>query len=574
MNPYYPIYTEKAECQDCYKCVRSCPVKAIHLEDGNASVIQEQCILCGMCVQVCPVGAKRVRNDIERIKRLLTLKPKVVASLAPSFVSDFPNIKPEQMINALKQLGFTAVSETALGAQEVSAHMAKKISSMENKIIISSACPSVVNLVKKYYPECNTMLADMFSPLLTHCRMIRQKLGNDIGIVFFGPCFSKKWEADENSDLLNIAATFKDLQQWLDQEQIDLEKIVPTKQDKFWPEQAQEGALYPIDGGMIAGIRANCTVKDTTFMTFSGVDNVIDALHDLPTLKTDGNLVLELLACRNGCINGPGCSEADKSISKRLNLINYSTYPEEKIPRKTTLDINYKPEITTIKKHEHTEENIIKTLESIGKYDKKDELNCSGCGYDNCRDFAHALLDGKAEQSMCVTYMRKLAGKKANALLKTMPSGVVIVDHKLHVIECNYNFVHLLGTDAELVYKTVPGLSGAHLEKTISFADKFQTVLENGEDLLNQKITLNDKVLLGSIFTIEANRIVGGIFQNYSKAILNKEKIIEQTQKVIEKNLATVQQIAYLLGENASETEITLDSIIKSFSEFSEGDES
>ena len=66
MNYLNPIYTEKRECQDCYKCVRNCPVKAIKVEGGYASVVPELCIFCGHCVEVCPNGAKKVRDDLSR----------------------------------------------------------------------------------------------------------------------------------------------------------------------------------------------------------------------------------------------------------------------------------------------------------------------------------------------------------------------------------------------------------------------------------------------------------------------------------------------------------------------------
>ena len=124
MNYLNPIFTEKRECQDCYKCVRNCPVKAIKVEGGYASVVPELCIFCGHCVEVCPNGAKRVRDDLASARQMLTLKKSVFVSLAPSFVTEFPDVKPAQLIGALKKLGFAGVSETALGAQQVSAQAA------------------------------------------------------------------------------------------------------------------------------------------------------------------------------------------------------------------------------------------------------------------------------------------------------------------------------------------------------------------------------------------------------------------------------------------------------------------
>lgn len=566
MNPFSPIYTETTECQDCYKCVRSCPVKAIHVKDGKASVIDERCVMCGNCVRVCPVGAKRIRDDIARAKRLIKLKKDVLVSLAPSYICEFPGVQPQQMIRALKMLGFAKISETALGAQEVSAHLAEELKNSQVPFRISSACPTVVNIVNKYYPQYHTYLSDMYSPVMAHCTYLKKTYGEENGIVFIGPCAAKKWESDTHEELLNIALTFQNLRSWFKEKQIDPLELPITQDDIFLPEAAQEGALYPIEGGMITGMKSDCGVNDSQYMTFSGMKDVLDILDNLDSVVSDKPVFLELLSCEGGCINGPACSTDDHSLQKRLAVLKNAKEFADNGPRKPSIQIDDTVHLVPLPKPEHNEKDIIKSLHSVGKYKPQDELNCSGCGYDTCRDFAIALLDGKAERSMCVSYMRQLAGKKANALINTMPSGVVIVNDNLKIIECNRNFVSLLGEEAEIMYDAKPGLSNALLEKTIDFSSYFSHVLKTGKDLLDEKIKQGDTILSGSIFTIEKHRIVGGLFQNITQTTLDKQNIITKTKEVIENNLSTVQKIAYLLGENASETEIILDSIITSFS--------
>ena len=141
------IYTQQRECQDCHKCIRECPVKAIRVEDGYARVVPELCIMCGNCVLACPSNAKRVRDDLPAVKALLKSGRKVIVSLAPSFVAQFPGVRPAQLIHALKKLGFFAVSETALGAQQVSASVSTLMRSEPPKIWISSACPVIVDFI-------------------------------------------------------------------------------------------------------------------------------------------------------------------------------------------------------------------------------------------------------------------------------------------------------------------------------------------------------------------------------------------------------------------------------------------
>lgn len=564
MNPYFPIYTEKTECQDCYKCVRGCPVKAIQVTDGSASVINERCISCGNCIQVCPVGAKHVRNDIERAKRIIELKERVIVSLAPSFVSEFKEYSTSQLIAALKQLGFDEVSETALGAQNVSEKMAHLIEKKNSRILISSACPTIVSLIKKYYPEYSPFIVDLYSPVLAHCKLLKENSGKDTGIVFIGPCVSKKNEADDNDSLLDVVLTFEELRAWLTAENICPENISPEPELIFYPFPAKTGALYPIDGGMLRGIQEFTHQPDVEYMAFSGMTAVLDALDHLDEFQTDKKIILELLACEGGCVNGPKSHSRAGTVHKRINVQNYTAREKTTGQWHHIPNIAHHYPITGIQDAQFTEEQIRDTLRKIGKYKEKDELNCSACGYDNCRDFARAMLEGHAEKSMCASYMRKVATKKANALLKSIPSGVVIIDDQLRIVECNLNFCHLLGEDAETIYEAIPGMEGASLEKLVPFHDYFRHVLETGEDLLNKEIPYKTGGLIGSIFTIEKNGFVGGVFQSSKMPAMHQQQVIQKTRKVIEKNLAVVQQIAYLLGENASETEIMLDSIIKS----------
>jgi len=561
------LFTEKTECQDCYKCIRECPVKAISFENGSAEIMEDKCIYCGHCVDVCPVNAIKVRNDTNRVKQLIRLKEKVFVSLAPSYRSEFPDIKTEQIIGALKKLGFFMVSETALGAQEVSAHIAKILKKQKNNLFLSSACPTVVQYIRKYRPEYTENIINLMSPVLTHCKQLRKLYKDDIAIVFIGPCISKKYEADQYPEILNAALTFKELKDWLEEENININEIEIDKTNNFIPYSAEEGGLYPVEGGMIAGIKSNVSICDSDFMYFSGISTIKNSLNDIKSLDLKNNLFIEMMACEGGCINGPMMDVKTGLAYRRYNIIEKVQYNTDAIPRKTEIDINEKYVPDKVEIIEFDEDEINLALRRIGKFNRKDELNCGGCGYNTCREFAKALLAGNTEETMCVSYMRKMAQKKANALIKAMPSGVVIVNNKMRIIECNENFVKLMGEKAEYINNTIPGLEGANFEKLFpNLSDMFKRVLETGKDFINIEIKFGDKILNISIFTIEIHNIIGGIFQDITQPSVRKEQIIKKAKQVINKNLKTVQKIAYLLGENAAETEIILNSIIEAFS--------
>lgn len=566
MNNLNPIYTDKAECQDCYKCVRECPVKAIKIQGGAAAIIPENCVLCGHCVDVCPAGAKRVRDDLDNVKALLSAKKKVIVSLAPSFASEFPQWKPFQIIQALRKLGFHSVSETALGAQQVSAHVAQQLELQKGKIIISSACPAAVDFITRYIPEFSSCVTGLLSPMLTHCKLLRKKYGAECGIVFIGPCIAKKREADSHPHLIDAVLTFEDLIRWLDMESIDPSSFGPDETAVFVPNSAEEGALYPIDGGMSATLKANCTIHDSCFMAFSGLKNIKKALEGLDKTGIEDNIFIEALACEGGCVNGPKARNRNATALKRYSIVKYSSYPKKKIPRIPTIPINEYVSDTPVEQLVFSEDELRGALKLVGKLTVADELNCGGCGYDSCQDFATALLSGKAERTMCVTYMRKLAQNKASGLLRTMPSGVVIVNESLKIIESNRNFAHLFGPDIETIFDASPGMEGASLKKIVPFSDLFKLVLDNGEDLIGRDFRVNNRILHGSIFTIEPHSVIGAVFDDITTPSIQKEQIIDRAKKIIEKNLSMVQKIAYLLGENAADSESVLNSIIESFS--------
>jgi len=565
MNSQKPIFTEKARCQDCYKCVRACPVKAIQVVDDSAAVMPERCVYCGTCVNVCPVGAKKVRDDLGRAKLLLKRKERVVVSLAPSFVAEFPGIEPGRLVHALRELGFWAVSETALGAEEVSAACAVELEMGGPGAYLSTACPTVVELIRRYHADQIPSLTRLLSPLMAHCKLLQREYGEDIGIVFIGPCISKKLEADARPELLDVALTFADLHRWLEERGIDPASELATDSDLFRPQGARDGALYPADGGMNRGIAYRKNTEDVKFMAFSGIHYLQEAMEGLRTHELKQKLFLELLACEGGCVNGPQASKTCGTALKWLQVLDYAPESAQALQR-PSLDLLAETSADPVPEYVHAAEEILRALRRLGKTTPEDELNCGGCGYDSCRNLAEALLEGRAEPNMCVSYMRKLAMNKANALIRSMPAGVVIVDENLFIIECNRRFAETLGGDTPEVFDAKPGMGGADLAKVSpELRGLFARGLEKEVDALRKDVRVGDRILRLTVFTVELGSIVGGVLQDITEPAVQREQIIQQAQDVIRKNVTTVQQIAFLLGENAAETEMMLNSLSSSF---------
>ncbi len=562
MQKLQPIYTESDNCQDCYKCVRQCPVKAISITDNKASVVDEYCIHCGHCVQSCPTGAKCVRDGITRIKWLLDQNRRVYLSLAPSYMGEFEEASSPGFIKRLMSLGFAGVSETALGAQEVSRQVSHYLEEHQSGVYISSACPSVVELIRKYYPEHSVAITPFMSPMLSHARLLKEWFGNDIVVVFAGPCIAKKAEADGAPSLIDTSITFKELRAWLNES--DFVSTADSTEVGFVPYPASAGTIYPVEGGMIESIKVIDHERPPRMVSFSGISLIRQILSNLDGYGADEPVFLELLACEGGCINGPGNEAPVNIVQRRLRTDRLyqarkkSVCPDQKVDigcdylKMKTLDV---PTISA--------DDIQEALLSIGKKTIRDELNCSGCGYDTCRDFAAALIQNKAESSMCVSYMRNVAHNKATILLQKIPSGVVIVDEKLRIVEMNSAFAQMMGEEIQLCFDADPGLGGVDAEKILPFASVFKTSIHNGHEVKDMAITENGRQFQLSVFNIQKYKLVAGIMQNINQPQFRTDIIAKRTREVIQKNMETVHQIAFLLGENASFTDSLLNSILE-----------
>lgn len=557
MDSRAPVYTEEASCQDCYKCLRACPVKAIQVGGGKAQVRAEACIACGRCVAACPPKAKRVRDDLDAVRRLMASRP-VVASLAPSWVAEFPDLQPGQLVAALRLLGFSCVSETALGARAVSKAVAELRRADPKRLHLSTACPAATDFIRKHRPALAPALTPLTSPALAHARMLKAAFGEQVAVVLISPCVAKKREADEHPDLLAAAVTFADLRRWLAAAGIVAETLAADTGDRFVLGVAAEGAIYPVEGGMLTAVRTHG--GEGAMAAWSGITDLDLALGGLD--PADAGMFVETLACAGGCVNGPGMTVRDGLLRRRARILEADAHDDGTPPPPVATDLAW-PAIPA-PGDAIDDRRLAESLGRIGKTSASDELNCSGCGYDSCRDFARALCAGRAEPSQCVTWMRRLAQRKANALLSAMPAGAVLVDERLAIVECNRNFARLLGIEERFA---AGGLAGVALAEIAPFARQFRHVLDGQGDLLERELRVGSRVLHGSIFAVEPGRVVGAVLVDVTAPAMSRAQVADRAREAIEKHLETVQRIAYLLGENAAETEGLLGQIVEAYGE-------
>ena len=557
------VYTLYNECQDCYKCVRRCPVKSIRIQDGHACVLTDKCIACGRCVAPCPSHAKRVRNDLDKVRQLINTGKPVYVSLAPSWRASFA-CTSGQIIATLKKLGFAGISETALGAQEVSIETARLLNRKDKGLMISSACPVIVKYIRLYKPELAEYIVPIASPALTHAKLLKNTYGDAAAVVFIGPCIAKKDESDTHKDLIDYALTFEELKLWLKETDTSIESG-DCLGEEFVPTFAYEGNLYPMDGGMCETIKRIGVEDKVHLYQVCSLEAFDLAVDEFAKENLKNPVFIEALACAGGCMHGPCIATKLSDVNNVSRVLRHVKY-RDNIP--TTPDVVVSQEYTPVEidNRTYSMDEIQEALHRIGKYLPEDELNCAGCGYQTCRDMAKALLNGDAEPPMCVSYMRKLATKKANAMLKSIPSAMVMLDKDLRIMEANEAFARMFtGEEQEVYLSDLQKLAGLPIQTFFSADKVFSSVLAGGNEAHKENYKFNNKFYDLHVFPIEQNTSIGVTITDMTNANHAREIVAQKAKEVIDKNISTVQQIACLLGEHMVQTETILNTIASEY---------
>ncbi len=398
------VFTIKDRCRICYTCVRECPAKAIKIEDGQAQVIVERCIGCGNCVMVCSQGAKVYFNSIDNVLNLLDSSEKVIACIAPSFPAEFGEAEDYRLfVGMVRKLGFYKVVEVGFGADLVAAEY-KRLYQSADKGYINSDCPAVMYYVRQYMPELTDHLAPIDSPAMALAKALKKKYGQDIKLVFIGPCVAKKAESELFDDVL----TFAELRRIFVRKRINVKVAQPSD---FDPPHAGRGAIFPVSSGLSRTIGEDSCGLENRIIIASGRKAFKEALREFHN-NGMSKYHLELLAC-DGCIAGPGITNSDSVFRRRLRVERYVAqkmqnfnYDEWKKEFDQYADLDLSREFTPMDRRlpVPSDQDIEAVLHRLGKYTPQDHLNCGACGYDTCMEHAIAIAQGMAEEEMCLPH--------------------------------------------------------------------------------------------------------------------------------------------------------------------------
>jgi len=570
------VFTDKARCRDCYRCLRVCPVKAIELHAGQARVVPERCVACGTCIRECPQHAKSYRNDLERAMAVIRDGYIAAASLAPSFAAVWSDWEQRRLPSALRKLGFRYVAETAIGAHDVAQATAAHVAHATGQAHVCTACPAVVNYIEQYHPEQLDQLVPVVSPMLAHAQRIRAQLGPHVKVVFIGPCVAKKAEAErpEHAGQVYCVLTFAELAAWLQREKIDLTRLEESEFDEAPPGPAR---FFPVPGGLARTAGLDTDVLNTTCQAldgFAALDALLAHLRSAPTNGDATTGVYEPLFCEHGCIHGPGLPADDQNaFAQRAALLRYAADNAARAPvpaapaaPPTALAEQLRTAFAARpvdRDQPLSEEAIRAALQRTGKAAEEDQLNCGACGYPTCRDNAIAVLRGMAEPDMCIPYMRRLAERRTDRIIETSPNGILILDHELRILGMNPSFRRLFVCSEAILGKPVSYLMDP---------EPFERLGAGGETLIDMTARHpNYNIACHQIlYALPEDRQYVGIFVNITSTADNQKKLDElktqtqaQAKELMEHQVDMAQQMARLLGETTARGEALVKTLLK-----------
>lgn len=615
--PSEPLFTISHDlCIKCYSCIRICPVKAIRVDVNSElpSIITERCIGCGSCYRTCAPHAISYRSSIENTKALLSSGNKVAAICDPTISGEFHDITDyRKFIEMIKQLGFSYVSEASFGVDLVAMKYRELFENFRGKYYITANCPSVVSFIEKYHPELIINLAPLVSPMVATAKIIRQKYGEKVRIVFIGPCIATKDEAlkFEGDAKIDAVLTFVELRQLFNDFNIRESQV---EFSEFDPPLGYKGSLYPISNGLLQAGEINEDLLTGSVITTEGRNNMVDVVKEFDSrielIKRNFNVFYD-----EGCLMGPGTSPGGEKflrrtlvteyVDKRLVKFDKSVWDEE-MALFATLDLSrqFFPDDQRLPIPD--DDKIAEVLKMIDREGQMyNEVGCESCGYTNCRELAIAISQGLATTEMCHVFSghnrqeyiqtlratnESLAKTKTalaeseekakheqeaqkesadiiSTMLQKLISGVVIVDEDLKIYQSNKAFIRIVGEEAAMIDEVIPGLVGADLKSLlpVHFYKMFSYVLSSDEPIENKDVQFGDIKLGVSIFSIRSHKYVGGILRDMYVPELRKEQIVNRLSEVIDENFDMVQKIAYLLGEGAAKSEQMLNSVIDTY---------
>ena len=538
---------DATNCKNCYKCLRYCPVKAIEVKEDKAHIIEDECILCGTCVTVCPQYTGRADAQTDQVSAAIAAGEQVIASVDPSWAAYFSTSFPV-LREALKDLGFTDAFETAEGAFLVKSEYERLVHENPGRTYLSSNCAAINNYIRKSRPKAQKYLLPVLTPIQAHAKLLRQRFP-EARIVFLTPCVAKKGEQLESESDFDFTLLFDEARLWLNNSGVQIQEIVGR--NNVDPKLSR---LFPKAGGTLETMERE---PGWRYLMVDGFQDCADAIDDVLAGRM-ANCFIELNYCRSGCIGGPsfrraGMSSAYSELKVRNSANTRDHSVDFVVPEQVELSKEFKAK--RVLKMAPSQAQIDAVLAQIGKHSPEDQTNCGMCGYPTCREKAIAVLQGKAEAEMCLPYMRQRAESFASSVVDILPEALLSVDTSLKIQQINRAACALFRVEPDMV-------AGQNVGQIMDEYD-FVSFLASGEKMSQKRTFLTDANLY-LLQTFQLDRDSGTILvtlKDLTEETRQRRKISETkmqaaklADEIVNKQLRTVHEIAFLLGETAAET--------------------
>lgn len=407
---YHSVRLDADLCTGCINCIKRCPTEAIRVRNGKALINSKFCIDCGECIRVCPHHAKyAIYDKMDEMKKY----EYTVALPAPSLYSQFNNLEDVNIIlNALLLMGFDDVFEVSAAAELVSeATRAYMTEHRDQFPIISTACPSVVRLIRARFPNLIPNMLPLNPPIEVAAMLAAQKAlkktglpREKIGIFFISPCPSKvtyvRAPLGNEKSQVDAVLAIKDIYPQL------LSRMKAVGSD--YPEIGTSGKIgisWGRSGGESSGLLSD------SYLAADGIENVIRVLEDLEDQKFTNLEFVELNACNGGCVGGilavenPYVAEVKLKRLRRYMPVartHMNQEAEEVIPWTTGVQFEPVFRLGTTMMESFSRLNQVERL-----CKKLPGLDCGSCGAPTCKSLAEDIVRGDAQETDCVYYLRE-----------------------------------------------------------------------------------------------------------------------------------------------------------------------
>ena len=455
---------------------------------------------------------------------------------------------------------FAGAEETAVGATIVKNRYEEILEKDRPDVLISSCCHSVNLLIRRHYPEALPYLAPVRSPMQAHSVDLKRRYPG-AAVVFIGPCISKKAEVDEYTYGADCVLTFEEFNQWLENDGVALEPIPDP------PETGGRARLFPTSGGILRSMQNK--TPDYTYIVVDGQENCIAALQDV--IRGDlKSCFIEMSACSGSCIGGPAMGRNHHAPMRDFAYVDrYAPKQDFPVDMSAQTELYAEHSFMGLHRQKPGRHAVEEVLHALGKMTPKQELNCGSCGYNTCREKAEAVVLGKADLTMCLPYLKEKAETFSGNVMENTPNGILLLDGDLQIQQINPAACALMGIEMASDAVGQPVMRYLSPELFVQVLQTKRTCKQPQLYLPQYKKYVDMTIIYdGKYHNIMCIlRDVTHEAEEQARKEAASRHTIEVTDKVIEKQMRVVQEIASLLGETTAETKIALTKLKESLSD-------